>query len=109
MFTPQRKARPTSATTTFTPHRVGSSPGSGLTPFAKGKAVVIADEPLPPPPLGSLNEAREEVMVASGLDAGYAEDWRKFREVGLLDEAVMQRKDQEALMEKLSRLEKEVG
>ncbi|XP_058778835.1 protein CROWDED NUCLEI 3-like [Vicia villosa] len=108
MFTPQRKARPTSATTTFTPHRVGSTPGSGLTPSAKGKAVVIADEPLPPPPLGSLTEARDEVMVASGLDAGYAEDWRKFREVGLLDEAVMQRKDQEALMEKLSRLEKEL-
>ncbi|CAI8594249.1 unnamed protein product [Vicia faba] len=108
MFTPQRKARPTSAATTFSPHRVGSTPGSRLTPSAKGKAVVIADEPLPPPPLGSLSEARGEVMVGSGLDAGYAEDWKKFREVGLLDEAVMQRKDQEALTEKLSRLEKEL-
>ncbi|GAU35850.1 hypothetical protein TSUD_63390 [Trifolium subterraneum] len=74
----------------------------------KGKAVVIADEPSPPPPLGSLSETRREAVVCYGLDSGYVEDWKKFREVGLLDEAVMQRKDHEALLEKASRLEREV-
>jgi hypothetical protein len=52
-----------------------------------------------PPPLGSLSETRGEAVVASGLYSGYVEDWKKFREVGLLDEAVMQRKDHEALLE----------
>ncbi|CAJ2665799.1 unnamed protein product [Trifolium pratense] len=105
MFTPQRKTWPAGKTTTFTPHRVGATPNSGFTPSAKGKAVVIADEP-PPPPLGSLTETRGEAVV--GLDSGYVEDWNKFREVGLLDEAVMQRKDHEALLEKASRLEREL-
>ncbi|XP_057447925.1 protein CROWDED NUCLEI 3 isoform X2 [Lotus japonicus] len=99
MFTPQRKAFPT-------PHRVGAGKTSGLTPSAKGKAVAVSTEALPPPPLGSLSEASGE--VAMGFDAGNLDDWMKFREAGLLDEAEMQRKDQEALYEKVSRLEREL-
>lgn len=91
MFTPQRKGWP--ATAPFTRHRSGA---------AKGKAVV-ADDP-PPPPLGSLTEP----TVAAGLDAGNVEDWKSFTELGLLDESVMQRKDHEALVEKISRLEREL-
>jgi hypothetical protein len=63
--------------------------------------------PPPPPPLGSLSENNREVAV--GFDAGNIEDWKKFKEIGLLDEAVMQRKDHEALLEKVSRLEREVS
>ncbi|KAK7407606.1 hypothetical protein VNO78_09559 [Psophocarpus tetragonolobus] len=93
MFTPQRKVWPAPAS--FTPHRGGSASG-------KGKAV--AEGP-PPPPLVSLTEA----TVAVGVDdAGNDEDWKRFSELGLLDEAVMQRKDHEALLEKVSRLEKEL-
>ncbi|KAG4401987.1 hypothetical protein GLYMA_02G101800v4 [Glycine max] len=93
MFTPQRKAWPAAAA--FTPLRGGSA-------SAKGKAV--AEGP-PPPPLGSLTET----TVAVGLDAaGDAEDWKRFTKLGLLDEAVMQRKDHEALVEKVSRLEREL-
>jgi len=56
--------------------------------------------------LGSLTET----TVAVGLDAaGDAEDWKRFTKLGLLDEAVMQRKDHEALVEKVSRLEREVS
>lgn len=91
MFTPHRKGWP--AAPPFTPHRAGSA-------AAKGKAV--AEDP--PPPLRSLTE----ITVAVGRDAGNAEDWKMFTELGLLDESVMQRKDHEALVEKVSRLEKEL-
>ncbi|RDX75972.1 Protein CROWDED NUCLEI 2, partial [Mucuna pruriens] len=97
MFTPQGKAWP--ATSAFTPHRGGAATASAS---AKGKA--IATDLPPPPPLGSLTET----TVAVGFDAGNVEDWKKFTELGLLDEAVMQRKDQEALLEKVSRLEREL-
>ncbi|KAL2347358.1 hypothetical protein Fmac_001358 [Flemingia macrophylla] len=96
MFTPQRKAWPASAP--FTPHRGGAVTASAST---KGKAVA-AD--LPPPPLGSLTET----TVGLELDTGNADDWRQFSELGLLDETVMKRKDKEALLEKVSRLEKEL-
>lgn len=101
MFTPQRKAW---STVSFTPQRGGAGTSSNIN-SGKGKAVAFDDDP--PPPLGSLSETREKVMVV-GIDAGNAEDWKKFREVGLLDEAAMQRKDQEALIGKVTRLEKEV-
>ncbi|KAK7275160.1 hypothetical protein RIF29_16269 [Crotalaria pallida] len=102
MFTPQRKAMHTASS--FTPHR---GTASALTRSAKGKAVANETSPLRPPPLGSLSEATKEVSAA-GFDSGNVDDWRNFREAGLLDEAVMQRKDQEALFDKASRLEKEL-
>lgn len=35
--------------------------------------------------------------------------WRRFREVGMLDEAELQRKDREGLLQRISELEKEVS
>ncbi|KAK7309987.1 hypothetical protein RJT34_07164 [Clitoria ternatea] len=96
MFTPQKKTWPAAAA--FTPHRSGAATNSVS---AKGKAV--AEDP-PLPPLGSLSET----AVAVGFDTGNVEDWRRFKEAGLLDEAVMQKKDHEALVEKVSRLEREL-
>ncbi|KAJ6740607.1 PROTEIN CROWDED NUCLEI 3, partial [Salix purpurea] len=103
----RRKRRPSPAIT-LTPrsgmHRSGGA-NAGTTSTgigAKGKAVALIDGALPPPPpMGSLGgNARE-------LDTEDVEAWRRFREVGLLDEATMERKDREALLEKASRLEKE--
>ncbi|XP_028776393.1 protein CROWDED NUCLEI 2 isoform X2 [Neltuma alba] len=103
MFTPQRKGW--SATASFTPQRSGVGASSNLINSGKGKAVAFADDP--PPPLGSLSENQEKMVV--GFDSmGNIEDWKKFKEAGLLDEAVMRKKDHEALMEKVSRLEKEL-
>uniref|UniRef100_A0A6N2MR77 Nuclear matrix constituent protein 1-like protein n=1 Tax=Salix viminalis TaxID=40686 RepID=A0A6N2MR77_SALVM len=106
MFTPQRRPSPA---ITLTPrsgmHRSGGA-NAGTTSTgigAKGKAVALIDGALPPPPpVGSLGGNAGE------LDTEDVEAWRRFREVGLLDEATMERKDREALLEKASRLEKEL-
>lgn len=93
MFTPQRKAWP--AVTAIAP-RSASAAATG-----KGKAVAFADIP---PPLDSLSGE----AAAAEIGGGDMEDWKRFREAGLLDEAVMQRKDREALLLKLSKLENEL-
>lgn len=60
----------------------------------KGKGIAFADEiTTPSPPTGLRRE----------------DDWRKFKEVGLLDEASLERKDIDALLEKNLKLEKEVN
>lgn len=75
----------------------------------KGKAIAFSEDPvissLPPPPIGTLTEEGVFRGQADEMDMG---DWRRFREVGLLNEASMDRKDREALLEKISTLEKEV-
>ncbi|XP_030510809.1 nuclear matrix constituent protein 1 isoform X1 [Cannabis sativa] len=92
MFTPQRKAA-----------EAALSLGPRLS-ADKGKAVAFLDGP--PPPLGSLSETRVNMMLES--DMGNLDDWRRFKEVGLLDEAVMVRKDHEALAEKVTKLESQL-
>lgn len=57
----------------------------------KGKAVAFADEITTPARFRSVDD-----------------DWRTFKEVGLLDEASLERKDIDALIEKNLKLEKEV-
>lgn len=57
----------------------------------KGKAVAFADEITTPARFGPVGD-----------------DWRTFREVGLLDEASLERKDIDALIEKNLKLEKEL-
>lgn len=104
MFTPQRGR----STLSITPRNEGQmvvTPNPRYT--GKGKAVLFADEqpPPPPPPLGLLNE---KAVVVAGVETGDVDDWRRFREAGLLDEATMERKDREALLNKVSRLENEL-
>lgn len=107
MFTPQRRPIPA---TKLTP-RGTEAQRSGAVSNArniKGKAVAFAETPSvpPPPPVNSLldyNSGSATVFPAESED-----DWRRFREAGLLDEATMERKDREALMEKVSKLEKEL-
>jgi uncharacterized protein YukE len=60
----------------------------------KGKAIAFSDEIITPPPQRVL--LRED------------DDWQKFKEVGLLDEASLERKDRDALIEKILKLEKEL-
>ncbi|KAG7651044.1 Protein CROWDED NUCLEI 3 [Arabidopsis thaliana] len=73
----------------FTPQR-NRWPGTDR----KGKAIAFSDEIITPPPQRVL--LRED------------DDWHKFKEVGLLDEASLERKDRDALIEKILKLEKEL-
>ncbi|KFK41306.1 hypothetical protein AALP_AA2G113200 [Arabis alpina] len=67
---------------------------------AKGKSIAFADEITTP-----MGLRREE---DNGLLGSSVDDWRKFKEVGLLDEASMERKDRDALIEKIVKLEREL-
>ncbi|XP_019710051.1 nuclear matrix constituent protein 1 isoform X1 [Elaeis guineensis] len=111
MFTPQKKGW---AGWSLSP-RVGDGPDGGSAPVnarsagglslgkgkGKGKSVV---EALPPPPQASLGENGND--AAGG--AGDVEVWRRFREAGLLDESVLQKKEKEALVQRISELETEL-
>lgn len=92
----------------FTP--LGKAPTAlSLTPrnTDKGKAVAYVDGP--PPPLGSLSQSRRGVPKTTvDLGNGDMGDWMRFKEVGLLDEAAMERRDRQVLADKAARLESEV-
>ncbi|KAL9669890.1 hypothetical protein QQ045_007440 [Rhodiola kirilowii] len=95
MFASQRKGWQT-------PRNGGGLPSrSNARNSSKGKAVAFADSP--PPPLGSLSENGQMGFE----EGGDMEDWRRFREAGMLDEDLMERKDRQALTEKVAKLENE--
>lgn len=104
MFTPQKTARSAVLLAPRSDAQSNVSFGGRRGSGGKGKAVAFADDPSPPPPLGFLNE-RNEVANVFGGDA---EDWRRFREAGFLDEGSMEKKDREAMAEKVSKLESEL-
>lgn len=102
MFTPQRKGFPgwSISPRSEVPRSVGAG---SVSANRKGKSVVAAIEgPLGPPPLASLGDKGGDV------GGGDVVVWQRFREEGLLDEAALERKDREALSEKLSKLHQEV-
>lgn len=102
MFTPQRKQW-SPLTPRSDAHRVGfSNPRSAV--GGKGKEVMVVDDPpqLPPPPVSFLNE-RGPIEVMD--DEDNVDDWMRFKEAGFLDEAALERRDREALVERLSKLE----
>ncbi|XP_065880190.1 nuclear matrix constituent protein 1 [Euphorbia lathyris] len=110
MFTPQRRQ---SSAITLTPRSEVRKSGGTNVPSSnpkfggKGKAVAFVDGPMPsppPPPPPFMSLSGDDAM----LQADNMEDWMRFREAGLLDEAVMERKDRQALLDKASRLEKEL-
>lgn len=96
MFIPD-KNKWSNLTTTTPPTMSHTNPRSSN----RTKSGVILDAPAPP--LSLL--AGDDVGT---VDNGDAEDWRRFSEAGLLDEAAMERKDQQAVFEKIAKLEREV-
>ncbi|KAE8100790.1 hypothetical protein FH972_018650 [Carpinus fangiana] len=94
--TPQRKAWPVATAQ----RSAAPNPASAA---AKGKAVAFADGSTPPPPPRLLSGDG-----AAGLDTESMEDWKRLREAGLLDAAAMERKDRQALLEKISKLQSEL-
>ncbi|XP_022777011.1 protein CROWDED NUCLEI 2 isoform X2 [Durio zibethinus] len=106
MFTPQRKAWPRLPLKPPTePAAVSNTRTGGID--GKGKAVAFVDDrrKLPPPPVVSLSGKRP---LNLGLEEEDMEDWRRLQEAGLLDEAALERRDHEALLERLSKLEGEL-
>ncbi|KAL7606263.1 hypothetical protein Lser_V15G15163 [Lactuca serriola] len=105
MFTTQQRV--TRSSLSITPRTGGQKIGNSPRHVSgKGKAVAFMDDltPPPPPPLGLLIENG----ASAAAEGGDLDDWRAFKEAGLLDEASMERKDREALAEKTARLEKEL-
>lgn len=85
----------------FTPKRQWQGPSK--TPRSAARTPnPTANGPPPPPPRGLLNDNGDRAETEN------MEDWNRFREVGLLDEAALEMRDREALMEKAQRLEREV-
>ncbi|XP_077244031.1 nuclear matrix constituent protein 1-like [Tasmannia lanceolata] len=104
MFTPQKKGWQGWSLSPRT--EASSNPrnggGSGV---GKGKRVAVVDGP--PPPLASLDENGGDALV--GFEGGGEADvWRRFRDAGLLDEASLEKKDREAFVQRITKLEKEL-
>lgn len=111
MFTPQRKGWSPSprygdgVDNRMTTPAVNTRTGSGVA-FLKGKGKSAVEALPPPPPLQALLGENGSIGV---VDQGDAEVWRSFREAGLLDESSLQSKDRDALVQRISELEKEVS
>lgn len=109
MITPRRKAwSPLTLTPPTEPQTAGVPNTSSGGIRGKGKAVAFAHDTrkLPPPPVASLSGKGPLNVEVEEEDT---KDWRQFKEAGLLDEAALERRDQEALAERLSNLEGEVS
>lgn len=102
MFTPQRKAL---SSLSLAPRNGAASTASNTRDAVKGKSVSFMDDP--PPPLASLSSSGAK--PTSELDTADMKDWRRFKEMGLLDQAEMERKDLEALAEKASKIQSVVS
>ncbi|KAI3931256.1 hypothetical protein MKX01_040173 [Papaver californicum] len=100
MFTPQRKLNNWS----LTPLKNGGSSTvqNPKKSDSKGKSSNFS-EGVTPPHVNLLGEN------GGGVDGdGDMEVWRRFKEAGLLDEASFEKKDRAALIERVSKLEKEL-
>ncbi|MCL7022743.1 hypothetical protein MKW94_005695 [Papaver nudicaule] len=100
MFTPQRKVNNWSVT----PHKNGGSSTvqNPRKSDAKGKSSNFSTD-ITPPPVNFLGEN------GGGVDGdGDMEVWRRFKEGGFLDEAALEKKDRKALVDRVSKLEKEL-
>ncbi|XP_020686736.1 protein CROWDED NUCLEI 1 isoform X1 [Dendrobium catenatum] len=104
MFTPQRKGwaglglQENGSVVRANPR---SSLGGVL---GRGKGVVGAEETPVPPPKGLLGDKDGE-RADIGVGGSGSEDWKRFRESGLLDEKVQLRRDKEVLTGRVSALE----
>lgn len=99
MFTPQRKSWALSP-------RVSAEASNPRTVGGKGKGVGgETSAAAPPPPQATLGENGGR---RGGEGGDEVEVWRRFRDEGLLDESVLQRKDREALASRILELENEV-
>ncbi|XP_074336724.1 nuclear matrix constituent protein 1-like [Apium graveolens] len=91
----------------FTPHKTNWSNLTTTTPRTmshtnpRSSKARSGDDPAPPRSL----LAGDYVEI---VDTGDLEDWRRFSEAGLLDEAAMERRDREVVVEKVAKLEKEL-
>ncbi|KAF9591071.1 hypothetical protein IFM89_001281 [Coptis chinensis] len=104
MFTPQRKIwsdwTQTPQQTTKKNKNNGSNSSNGKS--LKGKGVAFIEGP--PPPLNSLSVGGVEID-----DGGEDKEiWQRFREGGGLDDAGYEKKDREALLDRVSKLENEL-
>ncbi|MBA0563437.1 hypothetical protein Golob_008416 [Gossypium lobatum] len=108
MITPRTKAwSPLTLTPPTEPQTAGVPNTSSGGIRGKGKGVAFAHDTrkLPPPPVASLSGKGPLNVEVEEEDT---EDWRRFKEAGLLDEAALERRDHEALAERLSNLEGEL-
>lgn len=98
MFTPQRKGFPGWSISPRGDGKRNFGGNGSVSLSQKGKGVAGFEEL--PPPLASLGRSGLNVDSDNDLEV-----WQRFREEGLLDEAALEKKDKEALVQRISNLE----